>query len=448
MKIIKNYEKIATSKQREAALSIIKAGLLKVCPFTAMDEKILYRSDFNTVIIQNNSYDLLSGRIFVIGGGKANGQMAEALEEIIGADNITDGVVNCIDSEAKTKKIKIIKAGHPLPDKRGIKGVEKMLELKEKYKIGKKDLVICLISGGGSALMPAPVDSVSLDDNQKVTRLLMNSGADIQEINSVRKHISKIKGGQLAAHFFPAKVVSIIISDVIRNRLDTIASGPTVPDKTTFKDAYGVLSKYKLLDKVPVSIKNHILAGCEDNAQETPKELINAENYIIADSGMALGAMAYQAKTLGLKPLIASTEIIGDPATAATEIANDIVKGEYEGYDVLLCAGETTPTLPLKHGKGGRNQHFAATSILALQNYKAKWTMAAIASDGVDYVNKIAGALVDDTTLQIANSEKVDPGKYLRNYDSFTFFKKVGDCLIEAGPTGTNVGDLFVYILK
>jgi glycerate-2-kinase len=309
-------------------------------------------------------------------------------------------------------------------------------------------LVICLISGGGSALMPAPVDGVSLDDKQAVTQMLLDSGADIREINAVRKHISKIKGGQLAAHFFPAKVVSIIISDVVNNRLDTIASGPTVPDDTSFKDAYDVLVKFSLIEKVPASIKAHILAGRENRAVETPKDLVNAFNYIIADSTMSLGAMAHRAKTLGYKPLIFSTEISGDPASAAMKIGDDIARGEYQDYDILLGAGETTPALPAKHGQGGRNQHFCAVSMLALSKFDSNWAMSAIASDGVDFLKKTAGALVDRQSLQKSLDKKIDANKYLADFDSYSLLKKIDNCLIETGETGTNVGDLFVYILK
>jgi glycerate-2-kinase len=398
--------------------------------------------------VHNTAYDLFRGRIFVIGGGKAAGYMAEAFEKIVGPENITAGVVNCTEGDYKTKKIELIEAGHPLPDKRGAKGVEKMLALKDKYEINEKDLVVCLLSGGGSALMPSPSSKFDLTEKQMVTQMLIKSGADINEVNAIRKHLSKVKGGRLANYFNPTKVLSIIISDVAGNNLETIASGPTIADPSTFANAYAVLEKYNLLEKIPSSIKDYIIGGCEGKEDESPKTITNASNYIIGDSAVALEAMTLKAKTLNFKPIIVDTNIIGEPSAAAAKIADAIKSGSFEGYQVLLFAGETTPAIPEKHGDGGRNQHFSALSALVLQELSGDWVMASINSDGIDFSRDAAGALIDNNFFLLASQQGVNINNYIDNFDSHGLFKKIGNNLITTGPTGTNVGDLMVYIIK
>jgi len=445
---IKNYRELGTSKLRKDLLDIIEAGLKQVSPDNLMKTTVKYDREFNSVIVQNTSFDLFRGRIFVIGGGKAAGYMAESFEDIVGAANITAGAVNCIEGKYQTKKIKLTVAGHPLPDDRGVAGVEKMLTLKEKYGINEKDLVVCLLSGGGSALMSSPASPFSIKNQQAVTEMLMRSGASINETNVVRKHLSKIKGGRLAKFFEPAKVLSIIISDVASNNLETIASGPTVADSSIFAEAYSVLKKYNLLDKVPAAIKDHIVKGCQGQEEETPKTLTNAYNFIIGDSAVALEAMARTAKSLGYKPIIVDTNVVGDPAEASSVISQKISQGEFEGYQTLLFAGETTPSIPISHGQGGRNQHFTALNLINLDNLKKEWITASINSDGVDYTEDAAGALVDNNSMLVASRLGLDVEGYIKNFNTNELFNKMGSNLITTGQTGTNVGDLLVYIIK
>lgn len=225
--IIKNKDALSTTTLRKQALDIIEAGIDRVLPPNIMKSAVRYKAASRILTINGDTYCLSTGRVFVIGGGKALGLMAETLEDIIHPENISAGVVNCKSGYYKTHKTKIIPAGHPIPDKRGIGGVKEMLALRHHYSIDENDLVICLISGGGSALMPYPVEEVSLEDKQTITELLLSSGAEIAEINAVRKHLSKIKGGRLGHFYSPATVVSLILSDVIGNNLAVIASGPT-----------------------------------------------------------------------------------------------------------------------------------------------------------------------------------------------------------------------------
>ena len=448
MGIIKNYQKLATSRERKIILDLIEAGLAAADPHRLVERAVRYEETFNSVAIQKNIYDLISGRIFVVGGGKAAGAMAEAFERIVGADNIAAGILNCPGGSYRTKKIRIIEASHPFPDKRGVRGVEKMLGLKKKYRIGEKDLVACLLSGGGSALLPAPADGVSLGDKQAVTKLLLESGAVIREINAVRKHLSKIKGGRFGKFFEPARVVSVIISDVVGNDLSAVASGLTVEDRTTFSDARDILEKYDILDKMPAAARRHIEKGINGAADETPKILSNCDNYIIGDVTAAMEAMALKARSLGLKPLIGSAEVTGDTETVAIDKVFELKNNSFRGLNVLIFGGETTPKLPASYGRGGRNQHFAAVSMYALaKHYRGRFAMAAFATDGVDYLPAAAGALIDHESLARAERAGLNVEKHITGFNTASLFEKMRENLIITGQTGTNVGDIVVYLL-
>ena len=446
--MVKNWDELTTTKLRRQALTTIEAGIERVLPGNIMKSALSYDPISKSLRVNNTAYHVADGRICVIGGGKASGLMSEALEDTIGADNIFTGIVNCKGGAYRTKSIKIIKAGHPIPDKRGLNGVKKMLALKDKHSINDNDLVICLISGGGSALMPCPVKGISLEDKQETTQLLLNCGAEIHEINAVRKHLSGIKGGRLGEFYSPTKVVSLIISDVIGDDLDTIASGPTHPDPSTFQDAYGVLEKYSLMASAPKSVLSYLKMGCRGEVPETPKRLTNCHNHIIGNNRLALKAMARQAEELGFKPLIVTAEQKGDTAEAAYTRASEILKGKYQGYNAIIIGGETTPKLPDNAGKGGRNQHYAAVSMLAMKSYPGYWLAASIGTDGSDYLPDIAGAMVDNETLLRATSRGIEVKKYIDRFDSYTLFKKIGKALIVTGDTGTNVSDVMLYLLE
>jgi len=446
--IIKNKDMLATTKLRKQALDVIEAGITRVLPPNIMKSAVRYDTAGRILTINDSTYRLSTGRVFVIGGGKASGLMAETLENIIHPENISAGVVNCKSGYYKTSKIKIIPAGHPLPDRRGIEGVKKILALRERYSINENDLVICLISGGGSALMPYPVDEVSLRDKQIITELLLSSGAEIDEINAVRKHLSQIKGGWLGHFYSPATVVSLILSDVIGNNLAAIASGPTFPDPTTFSDAYNVLKRYDLLAKAPKSVTDFLRKGCQGEVAETPKTLNDCHNYIIGDNRLALEAMLQKANEMGLKPYIVTAEQKGDTTAVAHSRAREILNLRYAGYDAILIGGETTPKLPATAGRGGRNQHYAAVSMLAMKQYAGEWVVASVGTDGSDFLPDVAGAIVDNNSLDIAKAKGIDVQSYLERYDSNTLLDKIGGSLVITGDTGTNVGDVIIYFLK
>ena len=446
--IIKNRDELATTKLRKQVLDVIEAGIERVLPSNIMRSAVRYDAMGRTLTLNGDVYRLSTGRVFVIGGGKACGLMAETLEDIIHPENIIAGVVNCKSKDYETSKIKIVPAGHPIPDQRGISGVRDMLALRQRYSIGEGDLVICLISGGGSALMPYPVDEVSLEHKQRITKLLLSSGAEIGEINIVRKHLSKIKGGQLGQYYSPATVVSLIVSDVIGNELAVIASGPTFPDSSTFSDAYQVLKRYRLLAEVHKSVVDFLKKGCQGEVTETPKALGNCHNYIIGDNRMALEAMLRRADKMGLSPYIVTAQQRGDTTAVAWSRAKEILDAKYAGRDVLLIGGETTPKLPTSAGRGGRNQHYAAVSMLAMEPYPSEWLTASVGTDGSDFLEDVAGAIVDNDSLEKAKAKGIDVKPYLDGYDSNTLLSEIGSSLVITGDTGTNVGDIIIYLLK
>jgi glycerate 2-kinase len=447
--IIKNRGELETSALRVTALDIIEAGIERVLPSTIMRSALSYEPNPATLII-NGDKCLLHGRLFVIGAGKASGLMAQTLEQIVEPPTITEGLIieKAAPGDFVTAKIRIVQAGHPVPDWRGVEAAQEILALKQKYSIGKDDLVLGLISGGGSALMPCPLEGITLQDKGAVTSLLLASGADIGEINSVRKHLSRTKGGQLAQYFAPARVVSLILSDVIGNNLGVIASGPTCADESTFSTAYAVLEKYNLLEKIPAAVMAALQKGCRGEIPETPKTLYSAANYIIGDVRIALDVMAQKARQSGFKPLIISSSQIGDTASLAAQRAQQIMQGAFCGYDALLIGGESTPALPVRHGRGGRNQHYALCTLAQLKDYPGEWLLASVGTDGSDYIPEAAGAMVDSYTLPILKGKDLELQKAIAEFDSYGFLGQTGNSLIVTGDTHTNVGDVILYLFE
>ncbi|MBN1505011.1 MAG: DUF4147 domain-containing protein [Candidatus Eisenbacteria bacterium] len=446
--IVKNRDELSTTGPRRDAIRLVEAGIQQVLPPALMRSALAYDRSKKVLTVLGTPFPLSAGRVFVIGGGKASGGMAEELERILGSDTVTAGVVNCVSNRYPTRKIEIVAAGHPVPDSRGAAGTRRMLSLKEAYCMNAQDLVLCLISGGGSALMPCPADGISLEDKQKTTGLLLRSGASIQEINVVRKHLSKTKGGRLGRHFAPAKVVSLIISDVVGNDLASIASGPTAPDSSTFQEAHSLLERYELTDETPDSVLTLLQRGRAGAVEETPRSLDNCHNFIVGDNMLALEAMSVAARDMGLRPHIVTSEQRGDPSEAARLRAREIMEGKYSGYDALIIGGETSPRLPADHGTGGRNQHYAAATLAAMGEYAGNWVLASVCTDGSDFVPNVAGAIVDNRLREVATREKVDIEAYIRDYDSHTLLERLGRALVVTGNTGTNVSDIMVYVLR
>ncbi|MHA1676799.1 MAG: glycerate kinase type-2 family protein, partial [Candidatus Njordarchaeales archaeon] len=341
---IKNYDEIIKSTTNEENLKVkkwildcIEAALRSVEPSVAVKSALKIIN--NKLNIRGLSFDLDSfENIYVIGGGKASGAMAESIEQLLG-NKITEGIVNVpegTEGNYHTEIILINPASHPIPNENGLYGAKRMIEIAKKA--GEKDLVIVLISGGGSALMPYPADNITLQEMQNITNLLLRSGATIEEINAVRKHISQFKGGQLAEAIYPATALTLIISDVVGDRLDTIASGPTAPDETTFKDAYNVLKRYNLLDKAPENIINRIKRGLSYEIPETPKSgnkiFKKIHNIIIANNRMALIGAMKEAVKLGLNTVILTSFLEGEAREVGT-VLGSIVREIYNYNSVI-----------------------------------------------------------------------------------------------------------------
>jgi len=422
-------------------------------PGTTIRRRVTLNGD--VLRVDSLSFDLSRyRRVLVIGGGKASGKMAVEIERILGR-RISGGLVNVPDylrPKLHCERIAFHEATHPIPSEQGVSGVEKMLRL-----LGRpsdSDFVICLISGGGSALMPLPAVGVSLGDKQRTTEILLESGADIDEINAVRKHLSAIKGGRLAEKLYPATVLSLILSDVVGDRLDSIASGPTAPDATTYGDAEAVLKKYSAWKKVPSSVRRKIAEGTVGKAQETPRKgarvFERVFNVIVGSNKLSCEAAAKSLRKSGYATIILSTRIQGeanDVGRLFSSILFDVVENGFPlgPPAALIAGGETTVTLKGK-GLGGRNQELALSAALQVDGLESVF-LASMGTDGIDGPTDAAGALVDGTTVSRAKKLGLDPSYFLRNNDSNTFFRKVGGLLV-TGPTGTNVNDIMIAVAR
>ena len=389
--------------------------------------------------------------IFVVGAGKASAYMALTLEHLL-ADRIARGLINVkYEHLADVKHIKLIEAGHPVPDINGQRGAAAILEMA--HAAQSQDLLICLMSGGGSALLPLPAAGIELADKQAMINTLLACGATIHEINTLRKHTSAIKGGQLARAAYPAELVALILSDVVGDDLDVIASGPTVADSSTFEDALAVVRKYDLAHRLPPAIMSYLEAGLAGQRPETPKpgdvSCTKAHNLIIGSNFEALQSARQAAQRMGYNTIILSSTIEGETRDVATWHASIAREIRHSGNPIappacILSGGETTVTLQ-GQGKGGRNQEFALAAAIAIADQEDMVILSG-GSDGTDGPTDAAGAIVDSTSLSRAQTAGLEPRSFLANNDAYHFFKPLGDLLI-TGPTHTNVMDLRIILV-
>jgi hydroxypyruvate reductase len=437
-------------KMREHAMQIFEAGLQAVDPVEAIKRHTRLEKDI--LFIDDRQFNLKDyDRILVVGAGKAVAPMAKAVEDLL-ENRISDGVIVVKDEHGlPLKKVKIREASHPVPDERGVQGTEEILSLVEKA--AERDLVICLISGGGSALLIAPVQEISLEDKQNATKLLLASGATIHEFNTVRKHLSRAKGGRLAQMANPATITSLILSDVVGDDLDVIASGPTVPDSSTFKDAEQILKGYGIWDQLASSVRNHIEQGSSGQIEDTPKSdnaaFLKCSQVLVGTNLQALMAAGKAAERLGYRPLILSSKVEGEAREVTkfyTAIAREILESAYpmEPPACVLAGGETTVTLQ-GDGRGGRNQEFALAAALAIEGLDNVIVLSG-GTDGTDGPTDAAGAIADGTTVARAREKGLDPKDFLQRNDSYNFFQELDD-LIMTGPTRTNVMDIYMLLV-
>ncbi|OGP82865.1 MAG: hypothetical protein A2Z08_06935 [Deltaproteobacteria bacterium RBG_16_54_11] len=435
---------------RGKALSIFQASLKGADPkgcvkrFLKVEEGVFSAGDFRKKI-----KDI--GKIVVVGAGKASALMAQATEEVL-KGRIDHGVIIIKKGpKVSLERIKLYRGGHPLPDAEGAKGTERIMETIAQA--GEDDLVLCLISGGGSALLVSPYEGISLEDKKNMTQLLLECGATIDEINTIRKHVSRVKGGRLAKAAFPAQTVSLIVSDVIGDRIDSIASGPTAPDPTTFEDCFEILNRYNLMERIPNPIKLFLQTNRGRGENETVKPgdpvLARVENVIIGSNFLALKEAETKAKALGFNTLLLSSAISGDTRKAAEEhalLAKEIRQGKSKPPPpaCVVSGGETTVVVK-GEGKGGRNQEFVLAASIQIEGLKDV-VISSMNTDGIDGPTDACGAMGDGFTVSRAKKMHLDPEDYLGRNDSYRFFEKLGD-LVKIGPTNTNVMDIHIMLV-
>jgi glycerate 2-kinase len=448
--LIENGETEPLQTARALALTSLEHALDAADPKKLLHDKLSLEDSF--LRVDDLAFDLSKfTHVYVLGGGKASGAMSEALEEVLD-NHITAGLVNVPYGTKKTTQIvKLHEASHPVPDEKGVEGTCRMMQMAEQA--DESDLVICLFSGGGSSLMPMPREGLSLEDKREITNLLLNSGAAINEVNAVRKHLSAFKGGWLAKKAYPATVLNLVLSDVVGDPLDAIASGPTVPDPSTFADARRVLEKYGLWETAPASVRKVLSDGANGAIEETPKSgdavFKKVHSLVVGNNRVASLAALERLKSEGLNTVLLTATLEGEAAQVGKVLASVAREVTVSGNPVprpagIVVGGETTVTVTGK-GIGGRNQELTLSAALMLKDIK-DCVVASLSTDGVDGPTDAAGAIADTCTLQCAERLELMPELFLEDNDSYSFFSKLGD-LIQTGQTGTNVNDITVIVL-
>ncbi|MDQ6664388.1 MAG: glycerate kinase [Acidobacteriota bacterium] len=431
---------------RRHAMAIFRAALNAADPAEAVRRHL--RLSGGALIAGRARYPLKHfDNVFVVGAGKAGAAMAYAVEQILDR-RIRSGLINVKYGHVrKLRHIELNECGHPVPDSNGERGARRIAEIAAAA--GERDLVICLISGGASALLPLPAEPVTLAEKQRATQLLLDSGANIHEINAVRKHISRIKGGQLSRIASPATVIGLMLSDVIGDDLDVIGSGPTAADASTYKSARSVLEKYGIWNRAAPSVRERIEAGERGLLLETPKLIERTQNVIVGSNRQALEAAVARAKTLGFRTMLLSSFVEGETRDIARMHAAIAKEIRHSGKPLappacIVTGGETTVTMS-GHGKGGRNQEFvlaAAIDIAGLQNV----VVLSAGTDGSDGPTDAAGAIADGRTVARAEKLGMSPQTALADHDAYPFFEKLNDLVI-TGPTNTNVMDVHLVLV-
>ncbi len=451
---------------RETGLQAIEKSINAVKPKNMMEKSLKIQN--GKLLIQNDEFDLLKfKKIYIIGGGKAAAEMALSLERYLKSfiDIDYEGIINIPKNTENQElfiesKISINIASHPIPNESGFKGTKSMMEIVENST--DNDLIFCLISGGGSALLPLPRQSINLEDLQKINSLLLSSAVSIHEINTIRKHLSDFKGGNLAKKLYKssgATLISLIISDVVGDNLDAIASGPTVPDNTTFKDALEFLKKYDLLNKIPNSIKEYLEKGLSNHRLENPKPydpcFTNVHNYLIGSVTSAVEEIKFFLKSKGYTVIYFSNNVIGEVREFGKSLYALMLQ-HLENYSnqekleksALIGTGELTVSIK-GNGIGGRNQEMLLSFLNNIKTKKLNYNFVIIGVnlDGIEGNSKAMGALVDNYVLEQMIIKNIDPEVFLENNDSNSFFKELGTELI-TGPTGCNVNDIILILFS
>jgi glycerate 2-kinase len=436
-----------SSSLRRQALLIFRAALEAAEPSQAVLRHV--RLQGGVLIAGRKRYPLKTFRnVYVVGAGKAGAKMARAVERLLDK-RITGGLINVKHGHtAALRRIQINECGHPIPDRDGELGARRIAQIASQA--GASDLIICLISGGASALLPLPAAPVTLEEKQAVTRLLLNSGANIHQINCVRKHLSALKGGQLARLAYPAALLTLILSDVIGDDLDVIGSGPTAPDRSTLADARAILEHFAIWNQAPPSVRKRLNATAEETPKPGDRIFRKVQNLIVGSNRIAVDAAAGRARELGFRTMVLTTSLEGEAREVArvhAAIAREI-RGSGRPLRPPACiisGGETTVTIQ-GDGLGGRNQEFTLAAAHDLAGVTGVLILSA-GTDGTDGPTDAAGAFADGTTLARAQASGLSIRESLASNDSYNFFDSLGD-LIRTGPTGTNVADVQIVLVQ
>ena len=442
------HVRVSQPRPRAIFSRLFKAGLEAVDPYASILQQVTIRN--NRLVVGGSRYPLAEyRRVVAVGAGKASARMAQGLEHVLGHCLETGLVVTKYGHAVPTRIVQVVEAGHPVPDRAGLQASQRLQALVRG--LTRHDLVIVLLSGGASSLLPAPAPGLSLEDKRTTTQLLLKSGATIQEMNAVRKHLSTLKGGQLAA-LTQARVLTLILSDVIGNDLGTIGSGPTAPDDTTFRGAWTIIQKYSLGTSVPVPVRRHLLQGLRRKVRETPKAgspiFKRVQHHLLGNNEAAVETAARSAVHEGLRTMVITSTLTGEAKEAAKvfgAMARELVSRErpLRRPCCLVAGGELTVTVR-GSGRGGRAQEFALAAALEIQGLKNVW-IAGFATDGSDGPTDVAGAIVDSGTVARARRKRQEPERALLENNAYDFFRKVGGHIM-TGPTGTNVNDLYLLL--
>ncbi len=426
---------------------MLAAGLKAADPFEAIQRTVRLSGD--RLRVGRRTFDLSRyDRIVVVGAGKASARMAQALEPLL-KDRIHEGLVVVKRGHVRpTRWIRIVEAGHPVPDRDGLWAAETTLRMAAA--LTHRDLLIVLLSGGASSLWPVPVATVSLEAKRQLTNQLLRSGAAIDEINAVRKHLSRIKGGSLAASTY-ATIITLILSDVIGDEMGSIGSGPTVPDPSTFAEAMAILRRYNLWDRTPSTVRRHLVAGRRGLVPETPKRgSRRAYHTIVGSNRSMLEAVARAARAAGCHVVRWPHAIVGEARVAAALFVQFARRQTARSprlrkHPICVIAGGETTVAVTGRGIGGRAQEFAAAAAVGIAGVPRVW-IAAVGSDGTDGPTDVAGALVSGATVSEARRRGIDLQQALAQHDTYPALQRLG-CHIVTGPTGTNVNDLYLMLL-
>ena len=443
--------KPSLNELRTHARNIFSAALIASDPGAAVKTNLRLRGD--RLHVAGRAYELaLIRRIFVAGCGKASAPMASAVEALLG-DKIADGVIVVKYGHGlPLKKVRVVEAGHPIPDQAGLDGARRVVELL--HNCEERDLVLFLISGGGSALLPFPADGLSLADKQQATEALLKSGAGIGEINALRKHLSRLKGGQLAKLVAPARLIALILSDVVGDALDAIASGPTAPDNSTYDECLQILRRYRLHDRIPSAVIDYLQSGADGKHDETPKPsdaiFQKVQNVVIGSNRIAVEAARQRADALGYHTMILGDSIEGESRAVARSHASLMQEIARTNKPIprpacVISGGETTVTVS-GDGVGGRNQEFALAAAIEIDGLKDAVLLSG-GTDGTDGPTDAAGGIIDGSTVERGKAKGLDARDFLNRNDSYHFLRATDDLLV-TGPTLTNVMDLQVALIS